>query len=488
MGNSSKTVFIFFFCIFVFPLLNAQETLSSAGGNATGSGGSISYTVGQVFYNSFSGETGSIAQGVQQPFEISLLLVTQKITLSEGWNILSFAAKPNDLSMRSIVDPLISEDILVKVQDEEGKAVERLSAGWINEIGQMSLTEGYKIRVTENTALAASGQLGSLPSDIPLEAGWNIIGYPAMNPQDASAIFNMLIADETLVKVQDELGGAIVKIEEAWDYGFDNLNSGEGYMVKVNAPATLKISSPGKGEILKAEKVSVKPVHFRPAYTGNGLDHMNIYIRRGEKEPPSLSPSQSYGGQGNLRWPEEGDEIAVFDGGVCVGAVVVDGTGNKYVRITASLDDPVTGKADGFTEGHPFAIRLWDSSSGMERKAQSIEPGIGYDKYFQRFGTSVLNASFEAVPRSFLEDAFPNPSTERSKFRFQLAGESRVRLEIFDVTGDLVKILVDETLQEGSYEVEWDNHISTGDKARAGIYFYKLSLNDLVRVKSLVIH
>jgi len=53
--------------------LLAQETLPAAGGNAAGSGGSVSYSVGQVVYITNSGTNGSVAQGVQQPFEISLI-------------------------------------------------------------------------------------------------------------------------------------------------------------------------------------------------------------------------------------------------------------------------------------------------------------------------------------------------------------------------------------------------------------------------------
>ncbi len=52
--------------------LQAQEALTAAGGEASGSDGSVSYTVGQVFYTTNTGTNGnSVAQGVQQPYEIS---------------------------------------------------------------------------------------------------------------------------------------------------------------------------------------------------------------------------------------------------------------------------------------------------------------------------------------------------------------------------------------------------------------------------------
>jgi hypothetical protein len=52
-------------------ILHAQESSNASGGNATGVGGTISYSVGQVNFNTVSGNNGSIIQGVQQPYEIS---------------------------------------------------------------------------------------------------------------------------------------------------------------------------------------------------------------------------------------------------------------------------------------------------------------------------------------------------------------------------------------------------------------------------------
>jgi hypothetical protein len=50
--------------------LYAQQTVPATGGDATGAGGSSSYTVGQVVYTTNTGSAGSVAQGVQQPYEI----------------------------------------------------------------------------------------------------------------------------------------------------------------------------------------------------------------------------------------------------------------------------------------------------------------------------------------------------------------------------------------------------------------------------------
>ncbi|HPB24125.1 MAG TPA: T9SS type A sorting domain-containing protein [Bacteroidales bacterium] len=53
--------------------LQAQQSVNASGGNASGSGGSVSYSVGQAFYQTQTGTTGTVAEGVQQPYEISVV-------------------------------------------------------------------------------------------------------------------------------------------------------------------------------------------------------------------------------------------------------------------------------------------------------------------------------------------------------------------------------------------------------------------------------
>ena len=58
--------------------LRAQVSVNVAGGNATGDGGSVSFSVGQMTFSANVGPNGSVAQGVQQPYEISVLSVAEQ--------------------------------------------------------------------------------------------------------------------------------------------------------------------------------------------------------------------------------------------------------------------------------------------------------------------------------------------------------------------------------------------------------------------------
>ncbi len=71
--------------------LQAQTSINATSGNASGSGGTASYSVGQVTYQTHTGITGSVSEGVQQPYEIS---VVTGIEEAKGID-LSVSAYPN---------------------------------------------------------------------------------------------------------------------------------------------------------------------------------------------------------------------------------------------------------------------------------------------------------------------------------------------------------------------------------------------------------
>jgi len=65
--------------------LPAQQVNLAAGGEATGSGGTVSYSVGQVFYHTQIEPSGSVAEGVQQPYEISI--ITTNLSAENGYEL-----------------------------------------------------------------------------------------------------------------------------------------------------------------------------------------------------------------------------------------------------------------------------------------------------------------------------------------------------------------------------------------------------------------
>jgi hypothetical protein len=106
------------FCLFGFgTTIQAQESITVSGGNGTGTGGTISYTAGQIVYTYISGTGGNISQGVQQ-IEISILSGTDE---SAGI-ILDISAYPNPATgfVKLKVESYDMENLSYKLFDMNG--------------------------------------------------------------------------------------------------------------------------------------------------------------------------------------------------------------------------------------------------------------------------------------------------------------------------------------------------------------------------------
>ena len=76
--NPSYKLFLTALVTFFFIIqANAQTSTNAAGGDATGPGGSVAYSVGQPFYITYTGANGTVAQGVQQTYQIFSLGINQ---------------------------------------------------------------------------------------------------------------------------------------------------------------------------------------------------------------------------------------------------------------------------------------------------------------------------------------------------------------------------------------------------------------------------
>ena len=112
---------ILFFCFFSFQKLIAQNSPVSSGSSAIGSGGSSSYSVGQIVYLTNIDESISVAEGNQQPFEIIVLSTETNDEIN-----LSFSAYPNPTKNNlnlTFANELDLENMTYQVFDLTGKLI-----------------------------------------------------------------------------------------------------------------------------------------------------------------------------------------------------------------------------------------------------------------------------------------------------------------------------------------------------------------------------
>ena len=134
-------------------VINAQETVTTTGGEASGMGGSSSYTVGQVVYTTNTGINGSVAQGVQQPYEIYVTTGVNQTAIN-----LEMIVYPNPttnyISLKvDASTSLNNQNLSYQLFDMQGKVIENKKVTADNTIIKMEALPKatYFLKVTDNT-------------------------------------------------------------------------------------------------------------------------------------------------------------------------------------------------------------------------------------------------------------------------------------------------------------------------------------------------
>ena len=142
------TVFTACMLCAVFPI-QAQQTLPTSGGQATGVAGSSSYSVGQLVYTINSGSSGTVTQGVQQSIELFTLSNPELTTVN--LTAVTYPNPTSDYITLKISDSAL-DNLSYKLIDVNGKVIANGSiTNADTQISMQSLALGmYILKVNQN--------------------------------------------------------------------------------------------------------------------------------------------------------------------------------------------------------------------------------------------------------------------------------------------------------------------------------------------------
>lgn len=83
--------------------------------------------------------------------------------------------------------------------------------------------------------------------------------------------------------------------------------------------------------------------------------------------------------------------------------------------------------------------------------------------------------------------AYPNPFNPRTEIRFELARATRVRVDIHDVRGRLVRTLINEPRLAGPHSLTWNGVDQRGAAVSSGSYYLRLVADDRVETQKVVL-
>ena len=102
--------------------------------------------------------------------------------------------------------------------------------------------------------------------------------------------------------------------------------------------------------------------------------------------------------------------------------------------------------------------------------------------------TAVEEVAGAGTPGSYsLADAYPNPFNPESTIRFSLPREEQVSLQVFSLSGQLVKTLHEGFVEAGVYESVWDGMNESGESVASGVYLYSLQAGSFQQTKKLTL-
>jgi len=99
-------------------MTEGQEAIVTTGGTATGTGGSATYTAGQIVYSTISGTNGYIIQGVQQPYEISVVTAIENAEDIALESILY--PNPTEGSIKLVIKSFEDDNMRFRLYDMNG--------------------------------------------------------------------------------------------------------------------------------------------------------------------------------------------------------------------------------------------------------------------------------------------------------------------------------------------------------------------------------
>ncbi len=151
---------------------------------------------------------------------------------------------------------------------------------------------------------------------------------------------------------------------------------------------------------------------------------------------------------------------AFASGGMAIDWFTIDGGGGTSSGGSFELSGTVGQPDAGVMTGGDFELAggFWGGQGGTATGIEAPE------------ATAPL--AFRVLP------AQPNPFNPSTHIRFDLPAEAPVKIEVYSVTGALVRVLVDEELAAGHHSVHWDGRDQRHAQAGSGVYIVKTRAGD----------
>ncbi len=366
--------------------------------------------------------------------------------LYEGWNLISLHLSVPDPRTKTIFPSSVSQAFCYM---SSYTRVETLLSG-----------NGYWLKFNQPQFINVTGD--SITFDtIDVISGWNLIG--AISSKFPT---NNIVESPTNIVTSRYFG---------YRQGYkpsDTLHPKKGYWVKVNSPGKLVLSfsnlyktkSNLEVDLARFNSITIRDMSDNQQTLYFTNQHVDISLNNFELPP--LPP----GGSFDVRF-KSGRMLEIAEQ-----ESTLDGT--EYPIIIQSRHYPISISWE-LKEAKQSAILIIEGTEiNLKQTPRAQIPNPKSNLVLRLSSTS----SMETPEEFLLHQNYPNPFNSSTVIRYSLPINCWVTLKIYDITGKVIAILIDDNQIAGLHSVNWD----AGGLA-SGIYFYKMTIDKLTQIKKTVL-
>ncbi len=390
---------------------------------------------------------------------------TRCISLHEGWNLISWNLDtPSDDVETLIAD--IKGCIYGIYGFEEGAGTYDPNLPQFSTLTNLDHLHGYWFRMECDTVLCIEGTKAAPATPIDLEANWNLVSYLS-DTDDAPETALQSMIDDLVVALGFDNGGLSYDPDNPELATLEFMQRDFGYWLKTTADATL--TYPG-----------IAPMR--------GYNPILLTSFKAAPMSQSLIPTREWANLYGDGLTIDGELIAagsvveVFDEhGVLCGAALVEANG-RLSFTPIYIDDKSTELDEGADYGSVVSV-----SVNGEPAEQSFTIG-GFGDAIRAGALTSLERLADAIPRDFaVEQNYPNPFNPSTMIEFSVPTPTHAKVEVFNLLGERVNVLIDRYLPAGRYNVTWQGDDQLGRTTASGIYFYRVSAGDFTVTRKMML-
>ncbi len=136
------------------------------------------------------------------------------------------------------------------------------------------------------------------------------------------------------------------------------------------------------------------------------------------------------------------------------------------------------------TDGGEIFLSMNDKQSGFSDNSGYLVVAV--------YTNTLTNLRQGQSPRqtpdnSYIYQNYPNPFNPSTSIDYVVSKASKVKIDIYDINGQIVRSLTNGIKNPGQYSEKWDGTNNNGSMASSGSYFYQVQIGNYIQTKKMIL-